>query len=156
MSIYSWCYSRWKEFHAVFLYYSTELLILYARSSNLWTVAIQECIIPGNDFSQSQAKLLLVVFQEFATLSWFQTKSQTVRFLSWKSESKNKSFCQRGFNRFLAHSLQIPAKTYLLKERRLPSAGNWCVRVFTREWSFSSREIFVFKNTFFSSEMINM
>ena len=40
---------------------------------------------------------------------------------------------------------RIPAKTYLLKECGLPSAANRCVRAFTHEWSFSSREIFVFK-----------
>ena len=30
-------------------------------------------------------------------------------------------------------------------EYGLPSAGNWCLRAFTYEQSFSSREIFVFK-----------
>ena len=123
---------------------------------------------PWKWFQPITDQITVVIFHEIATVSWFQTKSQTVWFLSWKSDTKIKF--SSAWNHYITskksqkgekwsdshiHYTKFPPKR--LKECSLQSAGNSSVRAFTHEWSFSARDIFVFKNTFFcSGMMINM
>ena len=106
----------------------------------------------------------VVIFHEIATVSWFQMKSKTVWFLSWKSDTKIKFPSVKPLNYFKenqkgendatdAFITKFPPKR--LKECSPQSARNSSARAFTHEWSCSIREIFVFKNNFWSG-LINM
>ena len=103
---------------------------------------------PWKWFQTIIGQITVVIFHEMATVSRFQTKSQTVWFLSWKSATKIKfstpwNHCitskkiKRGENEAThAFITNFPPKR--LREGSLQSAGNSGVRAFTHGfWKIS-------------------
>ena len=102
---------------------------------------------PWKWFQPIIRQIAVVIFHEIATVSWFQTKSQTVWFLSWKSTTKirSASACnqciasqktKRGENEATHVFLtKFPPKLVSWRSGGLPSAGNLCARTFTEQRS---------------------
>ena len=86
---------------------------------------------PWKWFQPITDQITVMIFHEIATVSWFQTKSPTVWFFSWKSLLQRKSKEEKA--KWQAHPLQNFCRNFW---RSLQSAGNSSVRAFTHEWSF--------------------
>ena len=106
---------------------------------------------PWKWFQPIIGQITVMIFHEIATVSWFQTKSQTVWFLSWKSTTKIRfaSACnhciasqktKRGENKAHMYSLQNSRQNWSFEGAASPKRGK-LVRTYAH-WTALTFSIF--------------